>query len=432
MMPNLFTSAQRWQFLIVLGIHQFALCAHLALATEFHSLGYIPWSGPGPYNGPTSVAYAVSDDGSVAAGNATLPIGSQAVIWSLDTGLQRIGNVPDEWNSIAVDMSRDGKNVLVQQSCEICNQYSYNGPRPPNGRALWTQDNGFTYFSYGSFAYALSPDGQSVVGSNQFINGGRTDPAYWTQADGWHSLGKLSEVNNPSRASGLALAMSADKNTVVGYADYSVAPLPQRAKPFRWTAQTGIQAINLPPGYTEGKAVGVSDDGSVIVGVLSDNAAGPIFRWTAAEGMQLIAANGESPVISSDGNTIAWTGGGKSIAAPDEFRGYAFVWDTEHGSRILQDLLIQDDVDLSEWRLATVRDISTDGRTFAGYGINTVNYNLASHYPVRGWIATLGVVPEPTSAMLLASGLALSFAILRKARQPAKKGQRPLTDVPGV
>jgi hypothetical protein len=391
MTPNWFTSALRWQFLIVLATTPFAPHAHPALAAEFHPIGYIPWSGPGPYNGPTSVAYAVSDDGSVAVGNATLPAGSQAVMWSLDAGLQSIGNVPDELNGIATDMSRDGKTVLIQQS---------------NGRAIWTQDNGFFYFSYGGFAYALSPDGQAVVGSNQFINGGHTDPAYWTQADGWVSLGKFPEVNNPSRAEGVALAMSADHNTVVGFADYSVPPLPERAKPFRWTAQTGIQAINLPPGYTEGAAFGVSDDGSVIVGVLSDTVSGSIFRWTATEGMRIIADYGTSPVISGDGKTIGWSGIGKSVAAPYEYRGYALVWDTEQGTRIIEDLLIQDGVDLSEWRLAFVTDISTDGRTFAGYGINDVNYNLGGYDPVRGWTATLSVVPEPTSAALLAAVLA--------------------------
>src|SRR6476660_369131 len=102
----------RWQFLILLAPTLFGLRMHSAMAAEFHPIGYIGGDGSGS-PGLSSVAYAVSDDGSVAVGNYAIGGGSQAVSWSLSAGLQIMGNVPNAWGGIAVDMSRDGKTALV-------------------------------------------------------------------------------------------------------------------------------------------------------------------------------------------------------------------------------------------------------------------------------------------------------------------------------
>ena len=74
--------------------------------------------------------------------------------------------------------------------------------------------------------------------------------------------------------------------------------------------------------------------------------------------------------------------------------------------RSLQDVLEADlGLDLTGWKLRSARGVSDDGLTIAGWGTNPSG-------SIEAWIA---VIPEPSTALLLASGLA-ALAVRRRER----------------
>ena len=85
--------------------------------------------------------------------------------------------------------------------------------------------------------------------------------------------------------------VSADGSVVVGFSNTGF----NREEAFRWTGADGMVSIGeLPGGQARAKAMGVSADGSVIVGVDEIDASGTgdadgwgteAFSWTAAAGM---------------------------------------------------------------------------------------------------------------------------------------------------
>ena len=81
------------------------------------------------------------------------------------------------------------------------------------------------------------------------------------------------------------------------------------------------------------------------------------------------------------------------------------IWDSVHGMRSLKMVLENDfGLDLSGWDLTGAADISDDGLTIVGSGINSGRY--------EAWIA---VIPEPASWVLLVAG-AIGVALLRPRR----------------
>jgi uncharacterized membrane protein len=89
--------------------------------------------------------------------------------------------------------------------------------------------------------------------------------------------------------------------------------------------------------------------------------------------------------VSADGTVIV----GSSNAV-------AVIWDEANGMRDLKGVLVNDfGLDLSGWSLHEALGVSDDGRTIVGMGRNPQGKS-------EGWIA---VIPEPSTALLLASGL---------------------------
>jgi uncharacterized membrane protein len=114
---------------------------------------------------------------------------------------------------------------------------------------------------------------------------------------------------------------------------------------------------DLAGGSFRSQALGVSGDGSIVVGV------------------------------ANDGNSEA------------------FIWDASHGLRNLEDVLVNDlALNLTGWRLLAARGVSQDGLTIVGSGINPSGQNEA-------WLA---IIPEASTGLLLAAGL-VSLAA-RRAR----------------
>jgi hypothetical protein len=98
----------------------------------------------------------------------------------------------------------------------------------------------------------------------------------------------------------------------------------------------------------------------------------------------------------------------------------AFVWDPTNGMREIDEVLEALGLagDLTGWSLNRALAVSGDGLTIVGYGTNP------SGSP-EGWIA---VIPEPSSALLFVSGLALLACKRNSKRCCRGHGQLPNHD----
>jgi hypothetical protein len=86
----------------------------------------------------------------------------------------------------------------------------------------------------------------------------------------------------------------------------------------------------------------------------------------------------------------------------------AFIWDSIHGMRRLQDALTDLGVDMSEWSiLGHATGISDDGTKIVGVGIRNGNN--------EGFIVNL--VPEPGSVVLAAIGVCSLLLTARRRRR---------------
>ena len=153
---------------------------------------------------------------------------------------------------------------------------------------------------------------------------------------------------------------------------------------FKW--QRGCR---LRPNDASGSSKRVSDEAATGWTVLG-NLFGPSYG-SRADG------------VSADGSVVV--GEADSPTGPQ-----AFIWDQTDGMRLLQPLLVRDGVtDLSSWALTDGNDISANGQTIVGDGIDPAGNP-------EGWVATLPV-PEPCSLGLLAVGVtALQLRRPRRTR----------------
>jgi probable HAF family extracellular repeat protein len=217
---------------------------------------------------------------------------------------------------------------------------------------MWNQGSGLAPFVPSSAVPRdVSASGAVIVGDG--VNGSNLEAFRYDPAGGFELLGRLT-----GHARSDANAVSADGSTVVGQS--SVGSTPWEA--FRWTEAGGIEGLgNLNSGAFGGsEALGVSGDGSFVVGT-----------------------------------------------APADIGSAAFLWDEEHGMRELAKILSEElGLDLTGWTLTRATDISADGKVIVGWGTNPNGDS-------ESWIA---VIPEPSTGWLVAAGLA-GLTGLKRARR---------------
>jgi probable HAF family extracellular repeat protein len=203
----------------------------------------------------------------------------------------------------------------------------------------------------------------------------------------------------PEGSSTEAMAVSADGLVIAGTVSGDEA--------FIWQGGVLTGLGDLPGGAVDSIARGISADGSTVVGASNSALGREAYRWTAPGNM---VGLGDLPGgiffsdawdASADGSVVV----GLSLTGPSQSE--AFVWDQANGMRNLRDVLVSDfGLDLSGWSLTEARGLSDDGRTIVGHG-TTPSGNT------EAWMA---VIPEPTTALLLASGLtALAVRHRRRA-----------------
>jgi probable HAF family extracellular repeat protein len=322
----------------------------------------------------SSSASGVSADGSVVVGVSSSAPGTQAFRWTQSGGMVGLGDLPGGYYySTATDVSDDG-SVVVGESYFLgtfspgCQCWL-----PRLGPFRWTQADGISFVGgYGSIgsAYDTSADGAVIVG----VAGGAFR---WTQSSGIVGLGELPSGTFASAA----LGVSADGSVVVGYSSTVVG-----TEAFRWTQAGGAVGLgDLPGGSLFSEPRGISADGSVVVGK-SSSESGPeseAFRWTQGGGM---AGLGVLPGFTSSLAYGVSTGGSIVVGNSSDVTGSeAFLWDATHGMRSLRDVLVNDyglGASLAGWSLTSANDISADGQFIVGSGTNPSG-------DAEAWIARL-------------------------------------------
>jgi probable HAF family extracellular repeat protein len=325
-------------------------------------------------------------------------------------------------NSFAISTSADG-SVIVGSGTAL---QGPSDPYPGNVSTQgfrWTAAGGMQSLGYlpsgGYYAIAtgVSADGAVVTG---YSDGLPSQLAYrWTQSDGLQPIGTLPYGGSDYSQ---ATAISANGLVIVGESNGTVGASSGR-QAFQWTATSGMSALTPLSGSTSTIALGVSADGSVVVGnsyvpscfecmpsVLSRNNA---VRWTNQGAATLL---GQVPggdrgsvarAVSADGSVIV----GMSLFNPDDplTGSEAFVWTPEAGMQSLFSvLLMQGATGLSGWTLLDATGVSADGRTIAGYGRSPTGISQA-------FVVTLKSIPIPPAVWLFGSALGVMGWLRRKA-----------------
>lgn len=335
-----------------------------------------------------SDAFGISSSGSTAAGSSADDQGGGAVIWTQADGLVKIAE-----DGFSTALSADGSTVV-------------GGLFNPNVGAtepfVWSVGSGLQPLGFPTgvvpsgvtVAEDVSADGGTVVGSTVFAaNGLRA--FQWTESSGLAQLtGGVLDAAQESTATGV----SAGADVVVGTA------LGAAREAYRWTAAGGAIGLgDLPGGQVESSATGVSPDGTTVFGTsASSSSAVAAFRWTEQSGLvDLGSLSGQL----SQTTPLSATGAGEAIVGREDSFGPtggvdAFVWTEAFGIESLQSVL-EDRHGLASpltgWTLSVATDISPDGRSLVGFGINPMGNQ-------EGWIVRLDTpifVPEPMTYALL-------------------------------
>lgn len=206
------------------------------------------------------------------------------------------------------------------------------------------------------------------------------------------------------QADGYALGVSADGTVVVG-ASVDAA---LHYEAFRWTLDkglTGLGTLGASGSFINSQANGVSADGAVVVGSSSDSSGhGQAFRWTAAGGMAGLGFLGKgdggygssAAAVSADGTVVV----GNSTNATSLTE--AFRW-TQAGGLVGLGFI-------AGGSTSVAAGVSADGSAVAGYAIDSLGTAQAFRWTPSGGMAGLGFIaggglgPSSTAAGISGDG----------------------------
>jgi probable HAF family extracellular repeat protein len=365
----------------------------VARAASFTRLGYLP-------NGGSSFASGISADGSTVVGVSD----NQAFLWTQSTGMRALDFLSGANYGESAGISADGTTVVG------FNAYGFD---PATGGATgyqgfrWTETTGTVGLgtipgSDSSAASGTSADGSIVVGG---LFMGQQEGFRWTAA-GMTSLGYLTGANFSNATSisdnGLFIAGLSGLNDAEGNI-YAVEAT-------RWNSTGEKESLGILPGYVVSDALGISADGSVVVGESVDaNGLREAFRWSQTTGvMDALGKLTGSTVgsfawdVSADGSTVVGY-------ADDADRGQAFIWTPNNGLQTVQQILTDAGVDLTGWQLKEARGISNNGRKIVGRGINPDGNTEA-------WLAELDAPESVPTPALLPGLFAIGWKTWRKRK----------------
>ena len=338
----------------------------------------------------SALPYGVSADGTKVVGTSFLPSGDadRGFVWTLAGGSQPVIGAPV---SFGTAISGDGSTVV---GIGFDNDFNISGYSYRNG--TMTPTGSLTGTGFGANANAVNFDGSVVVGQSDLPNDFNQRAFRWTSGGGIQDLGTLNGA-----VYSLALGISADGSVIVGNSGSQGDGLA-----FRWTQADGMTALPRLLGSTFDGAYGISADGSTIVGGSNSQA----VRWRngLVEPLGLVAGlkYSRANASSADGEVIG------GIAYGNDSK--AFVWTPQTGVIDLQERLISQGVNLNGWQLLEVSGVSADGSVLIGNG--ALNGQMAG-FVVTGFSA----VPEPTPVALALSAFGFGCALSwMRSRRPQK------------
>lgn len=289
-----------------------------------------------------SYATALSRDGAVVAG--FFDPGADAFVWTSAEGMTVIPGAVDAWSTVPYAVTSTG--VVAGESRFINQTRAFR----------WTadvgaQDLGSLAPAAAAHAWAMSDNGQVVVGSGSVASD--IHAFRWTPSTG------LVDLNIPES---YALAVSADGNTIAG--NFNPTPAPG-TNLFRWT-QGGLEDLGTV-GPNDTYPYFMSSDGSIIVGTTYETELFRPFRWTQADGIQVLdlpapAVSAEAKGASDDGELIV----GYWIDFEYEPRGA--VWTSDGAFDLRAHLQSLGTVGLEGWIIRNALGVSADGSTIIGTG----------------------------------------------------------------
>ena len=352
-------------------------------APSFRGVGDLPGGAV------SSIAEAVSADASTVVGESESTPGTQAFRWTAGGGIVGLGDVAGgQFFSSAAGVSANGAVIAGTgvASSDVSRAFR------------WTQAGGIVALNTFScslcdphtFAEGISPNGLVVFGAG--VRKGLFGDAYLEGArwsGGGTSISATGHLAGGGDTSGNAGA-SDDGATIVGNSDSSSG-----VRGTFWRSASGLAGLpNWPGAMVSSGATAISSDQSTVVGFANTSATSQnrkeAMRWTGAN-YATIHQLGSLPGSSFlDSRALAVTSDGAVIVgvANDEHNDdAAFVWDATHGMRKLATVLVEEyGLDLTGWRLVDARGVSNVNAfgefTVVGAGIDP------SGNP-QGWVARL-------------------------------------------
>lgn len=314
----------------------------------FEGLGDLPGGST------SSVARAVSADGSVIVRSRVVAEGTEAFRWTEKTGMVGLGDLEGgPLESIARAVSADGLIAVGSVHTGVSRAGQWTRFGSPIQLPEFTGGG-----IGGARASGVSADGSLIAGYDAGPNG---TEAYRLDGSIVEPLGDLEGGDFRS----LAFGISADGSTVVGWSRSAAG-----SEPFRWRAGVMIGLGTLDGGSVFGEACAASADGSVVVG-WSDSADGlQAFRSVDDGPMEGLGDLAGGPFdsraldVRDDGRVIV--GWGRTE------RGREALWWTEaDGPRRLHAVAEERGVLIPDgWLLSQATGLSADGRTVVGFGTN--------------------------------------------------------------
>lgn len=344
-------------------IVQFAIAfviTNVSYAQEatFDSLGFIT-------NAPDAMtfAYGISNDGEIVVGASysILPDGPyagsavlQGFRWENGeiTGIGMLSTTSTIPWSFATDISADGSTIVGYSMSDNAFSMGWEAVR-------WSADGqiealgDFIPTEYWSESKGVSGDGSIVVGVS-YMTG---------QGFRWEN-GVLESLSTAAVHFGNATAISDDGTAII--ADVIIDNIQYAVI---WKEGDIIEIAEFP---VDGSIypMNISGNGLFVVGEVyipgvSDNG----FIWSESGGLIEIESLGGFSIqvlgVSDDGSVVV--GWSQDNAANP----HAFIWTEENGTQKLQDVLENIyGLELPGWTLTSANDITPDGKTIIGDGIN--------------------------------------------------------------
>jgi hypothetical protein len=323
--------------------------------------------------------YAISADGTVAAGQATIGGQDHLVIWSQANGLEGTGL------GGYANYTR-GRGVGVDSTGKV-HATGYAIGTGTGGRAFYWSGNlgsvsSGTYqdiprLSGGNRNLArnlrvMSNDDVRVVGRS-YKSDNKNHAFRWRKSDNnLLDLEAFTPTDDSFRETD-AFGISNSGGRIAGYGDSDNA--------FHFTTANNQ---NMAIFDWRARSRGLSGDGNHVVGQTMDNGKAFMFERTGSGGSGHITG-----IMTELGNGCAWAASEDgSVVVGDN--GTAYIWDATNGWRDLKTALINEyyipAATLANWTLTRSTGISDDGLTITGYG------ELAGGSR-HGWVAYIRVEP---------------------------------------